>query len=165
MFRCVWRPLEDVLAACVVFCYESAGQDGVNGGDCQLNSNVETHEQVNSLIEARLLELVLALVHDQLAIVAGVHHETRCFLTVAQSSSSVHELFEVDVGLFVAKSDVGVEIVQVCDRAVAFDCQQGTVGREESTVDATQRQLGLQIGFTVERGGLVESFTPGILSR
>lgn len=74
MFSRIRSPLENVLAAIVVFCHKPAGHDCVNGCNCQFNGNVETHEEVDTLVKTRLLELVLSLVHDQLAIVARVHH-------------------------------------------------------------------------------------------
>jgi len=94
---CIGSAVEDVLARIVVFLHELASHGRVNSSNCQDQNNVEGHEGIDAFEETRLLELVLALVHYQFAVTACVHHHATSRLTVAQTCTAMHKLFDVDV--------------------------------------------------------------------
>ena len=158
-------PIEDVLAWIVVFLHELASHGRINSSNRQDQNNVEGHEGINAFEETRLLELVLALVHDEFAVGACVHHEATSGLAIAQTCTAMHKLFyvHVDDGVL-TQWNPSIEWVQVSNWRQALNCESLEI-RLKDFLHRVDRQLWLQVGLSIKRSCLDECLTRGVFCR
>ena len=151
LFRSIRRVVKDVLTRIIVFLDKNTRLAGVDGRDRKLQGNIESHESIDTLVEAGLLESIFALVHDQLAVSRGVDNEAAHLLRIAKCSAAMHELFQVDISLLTAILDTTVKTVEVSNRCVTVNLELGTgLGVEQTRVYRFQCKLGLQVRFAVK---------------
>ena len=71
----------------------------------------------------------------------------------------MHELFQIDIGVFGAVSDASIERVQICYGSLALDLKVLCLLLEYGFVDSTECHFGLQVRFAIKGSSLVESLT------